>query len=158
MANGTLRRGFSVVEILFGAAIMTTVLIGIASTFNLFLATGLQNTQKIQSALYAEEALEVSRFLRDAGWDANIAPLSTTTPHNAVYQSGAWSFSTTSFSVGNFTRTVWFQDAYRDGASALVEAGGTLDPNVRRLTVEVSWPGAATSTRVTTYLTDLLGN
>ena len=155
-----LTRGFGLVEVVVGAAIVATTFVALASSFNIFVRAGLQNTAHIQAAYYAEEGLEAVRYLRDAGWRANIAVTAITTTHYLSF-GGVWALSTTPSTVNGFTRTVVFNDVYRDNDTKdIVAAGGgsSLDGNARKVTVQVSWTGAPSPVRIETYLTNLFNN
>jgi Tfp pilus assembly protein PilV len=152
-------RGLTMVEVLIASAIILTAVVVLLGVHSLYLKTALENGQTVQAAYLAEEGVEVMRYLRDASWSQNIAPLSLNTPYGLAL-SGAWITNATSTWIGAFYRIVTLSAVERDAASDIVASGGTLDPNTKLLTVSVSWPqrGATTTKTVATYLTNLHGN
>jgi hypothetical protein len=132
------------------------VLLGVHS---LYLKTALENGKAVQAAYLAEEGVEVMRYLRDASWTQNIAPLSLNTPYGLA-MSNAWVTNSTSTWIGGFNRIVTLASVERDAESDIVASGGTIDPNIKLVSVSVSWPqhGATTTKTVATYLTNLHSN
>jgi hypothetical protein len=100
------------------------------------------------------------RFLRDSGWDANIATLSTTTTYRLYWTGSTWQATTTQqVTDGLFYRTLSISDVKRD-ANDDIASVGTYDPNTKRIDVSVAWLARIGTTTKTaaTYLTDLFGN
>jgi Tfp pilus assembly protein PilV len=150
-------RGMSLVEIVVGAALVLVSFTGLIAAYNLYLRQALAATPDIQATFLLEEGIEVVRFLRDAGWDANIEPLATGTPYSLLWSGSAWVSTTTRTLIdAQFDRIVTLGDAYRDGNGNLASSG-TLDPTMRQVEVSVSWHGRdATTTRTLSgYIHDL---
>ncbi len=131
--------GFSLVEMLVAFSVFalfviatTGVVSGVARNAR-FVATS------EKASRLAEEALEVSRNLRDAAPDFAMLPDGA---HGLSYAGNIWGFSGTSDSHDIFTRTV---------------SVSTVAPNQKKIDVGVSWTeqGAAPrSLAVSTYLTN----
>ncbi|OGG47837.1 hypothetical protein A2671_01240 [Candidatus Kaiserbacteria bacterium RIFCSPHIGHO2_01_FULL_49_13] len=152
------KQGIGLLEAVVGAAIIATALVGILSSFNISIRGGLANTQKIQAALLAEEGLEAVRYLRDSSWTANIAPLASGTSYYLHWDNG-WTLSTIFVANNEFTRTITFDEAYRDNASKKIvdsNPSASVDVNTIQVTAEVIWENGTTT--VATYLTNLLNN
>jgi len=91
-----------------------------------------------QAAYLLEEGAENTKILRDNDW-SNIA-----------------NFSTTSESIGIFTRSTSLANVYRD-VNEDIALSGTLDPGTKLVTVSVSWPegGNAVTKTLLFYITDI---
>lgn len=153
-------RGFGLVEVVVGAAIIAVAFVGILSSFDISLRAGLANTQKIQAALYAEEGLEAVRYLRDSSWSTNLATLATSTPYYLVFRN-IWAISTTTSLDGIFTRTITVDDVYRDATTKDIvpsSASSAIDSNTLKVTASVTWPSSSATTSTATYLANLFNN
>jgi len=159
--------GIGIIEIIVGTGIISLSLIGIIVAFQLHFQSAIRNTQKIQAVYLLEEGVEAVRFLRDSGWSVYILPLSIGTQYYPEFNGSLWEAKLApvpAYIDGVFERTFVFADVYRDDVSSDIVApilngspGTTLDPEIRELSVSVSWHnGSATSTEsVQTYLTNV---
>lgn len=154
-------RGFTMVEAVVTIAISVGVLLSAIGAFTLTMHSALTNTARVQAAFLEEEGLEAVRILRDNSWSTNIAPQSNATPTYLAYNGTTWvATSTNTYVDGAFERKVQFGSVSRDVNQNIVASGGTVDTNIRKVTVTVSWrQGTATSTHsLSTYLTNVLNN
>ncbi len=151
--------GFSLVEAVIAIAIISLILGGIVMTIQTMMVFEGQTLKKRQASLLADQGLEVMRALRDNGWTANVATLTTNRNYYLRFNAGAWQATTTLQTNTPFYRTVSLAPVYRDVNSRIASAG-TLDTNTKLITVTVAWPyRLATSTVVTSgYLTNLFAN
>ncbi|MEK7642332.1 MAG: hypothetical protein AAB392_00850 [Patescibacteria group bacterium] len=151
--------GFGMAEAVIAVSILSSFIIVVAGVNILYLNLSLGNKQPLSSSIMLEEAIEAVRFMRDGSWKDNILPLSVGTPYYLNYSSG-WNLSTTPVQNGIFTRTVTFGEVERDVNGAIVASLGTVDPDTRLVTVNVSWQGksGATSRNMKTYITNLFSN
>lgn len=155
------KKGFTLVEIVVGVAICLIVLIGLMNAFTITLKLSLANTSKIQASFLEEEGLEAARILRDNGWTANIATLTPDTTYYLAYNNNTWqTTSTNSYIDSFFERKIVTSNVNRDSNQNIVSSGGTLDPNIRKITISVSWlsGGATTTKSISTYLTNVFNN
>lgn len=152
-------RGLTMVEVLIASSIILVTVVVLLGVHSLYLRTALSNSSAVQAAYLAEEGVEVMRYLRDASWSQNIAPLSLDTPYGLAF-SNAWVTNATSTWIGNFNRTITLSAVERDAQSDIVSSGGVVDANTKLLTVSVSWAEreATTTKSVSTYLTNLHDN
>jgi prepilin-type N-terminal cleavage/methylation domain-containing protein len=166
MKSNSKQNGFSLVEVVVASAIILMVTTGIMTTYNLYLKAATGNTETIQAALLLEEGVEAVKLLRDSGWTANIASLSTTTSYYLSWDSAnsLWT-ATTSVNIidSQFTRTFTLQEAYRDASSNLVSSlggGATVDSGTRELTVTIGWEdhGTPVSKTLSTYISNIFSN
>lgn len=152
-----MNRGFGLIEIIIGSAILATSLMSISLYYQQSLKVSQSTAQVAQASFLLEEGLEVSKFFRDASW-VNISTPATGTTYYLSFDGTKWATSTTNTYVdGVFERTIRFDDVYRDGNDDIVTVGGTLDPDARKITATVSWwSRTATTTRaIETYVTNI---
>lgn len=150
------------VELLIASAIIASSFVAILGIYATLSALSLRSLPKMQAAMIAEEGVEALRSMRDAGYTANIAGLSTSGTYYLVYSQATSRYSaTTSTTVldSKFYRTIQIANVYRD-ASYNIASSGTLDADTKRATVTVSWQDKnATSTYVLqSYLFNIFDN
>lgn len=155
-------KGMGLMEIIIGTTIISFALVGLITAFNLFVSTGLANTQKIQAIYILEESIEAFRYIRDDGWTANISSLSRGVPYNLLFDGSSWEATTTQALIdGVFSRTITIADVYRrqtddDIIASTSPDSKTLDPNTIQITAEVVWDGEKVN--AITYFTNILDN
>lgn len=153
-------RGMALVEILIGAAIIAMAIVAASSSFNMYINYALANQENIKASYLLEEGLEVFTFFRDGGWTSNISNLSTNTPYYLYFTGTVWTATTTPQYVdGKFLRSIVVIDLNRD-ANDDISVAGTNDPNIKQITVTVSYfQGHSTTTKLTsTYISNLYNN
>lgn len=149
-------------EIIIGTTIISLSLVGLITSFNLFVRTGLANTQKVQAVYILEESIEAFRYIRDDGWTANISTLSKNVSYNLAFDGSNWEATTTSALIDNvFDRTITIVDVYRrdsddDIIASTSPDSKTLDPNTVQVTASVSWDGDEVN--ATTYFTNIFND
>lgn len=155
-------RGFGLVETVVGAAILVVLLLGLVQVGQFTFRLVDESSLRLRAAFLVEEGIEAVRVLRDTSWSASIAPLALDTDRYLSFSGGAFSLGATPPAPvdGTFDRRVRFFAVNRDGSDNIVESGGTLDPNTRRVTVTVSWQnrGRTGTTTISTYFTNLFNN
>ncbi|MFQ5661946.1 MAG: hypothetical protein ACE5F2_01705 [Candidatus Paceibacteria bacterium] len=161
--NNNYSKGMGLMEIIIGTTIISLSLVGLITAFNLFVSTGLSNTQKVQAVYILEESIEASRYIRDSGWTANISTLSKGVPYNLAFDGSNWEATTTAqASIDNvFDRTITIEDVYRrdsddDIVASTSPDSKTLDPNTIQITAKVLWDGGEVNT--TTYFTNIFND
>lgn len=150
-----LSKGFSVIEVVIGAAILLVTVSGASLAFQSIVRSAILSGHVVQAAFLLEEGVEVVKVIRGAGWDS-IANLSVNTPYTLVYNSGVWSTqSNRVFISGLFDRTVTISNVYRD-SNDNIASSGTLDSDTKKITVDVSWRerNATTTKTISTYVTN----
>lgn len=141
------QKGVSIIEILVVIFIMSvalTSLLGLAS-FSLKTATLIQRNN--QAVNLAQEAMEATRSIRDSNWTKI-----TNGNHGLTNISGYWDFAGTENIINGFTRTILIEDVQRDINDDIVESGGILDLDTKKITATVSWEGK--EVKLITYLTN----
>lgn len=156
------KNGFGMLEIIVGAAIISISMFGLAAVSGAAFKAADNTTRGIQAAFLLEEGMEAVRFLRDSGWNADVAPLSADVPYYLSFSGGEWkATSSPIFEIdGIFKRTFVLGNVYRDTEDDIVLSGGTLDPNTKKITFSVSWSlrGTTTAKTLSAYLTNLYNN
>jgi len=160
------REGFSLVEVVVAASIVSVALMAILNAYGYLIRAEVGSTKLVKATYLLEEGIEASRYLRDKGWTANIANLSTTTNYYLYLSTsngtGDWQATATKQIYDDmFKRTITFGNVYRDNNTQNISPTGVLDTNTRKITVSVSWPGingATTTKSISTYLTNINKN
>lgn len=153
-------KGFGLIEVVIGAAIITVFL---AAAINVFATSHRLESElisKIEAQYLAEEGIEVARFLRDSSWSASVTPLTLGTGYYLDFNGLIWRTASTPSLVGGvFERKITFLTGYRDGNNDIAESG-TVDDDLRKVVVSVAWPvrGSTTTLSLVTYLTNLFDN
>jgi Tfp pilus assembly protein PilV len=156
------REGFSLVEVIIAASIITASILAIVGVYSTFVQKTFTNTPAIQAAYLADEGVEALKTMRDFGWTNNISNLTVGNIYRLYFSTStsAWRATTSPALIDNqFDRTFVLGNAYRDGSDNLASAG-TLDSNTRLVTVNVSWRdknGTSTKT-VMAYINNLFSN
>lgn len=150
--------GFGIIEILVAVAVISIALFSIQQVSFLYLKQNIENKKFLKASYLAEEALEAARSVRDQGWTANIAPLTSGAQYYPVISSNKWTLSATNpGTIENiYTRQVKIENASRDTNDNIVTSGGTNDPNTKKATATVLWNGK--SITLTTYITNIYNN
>lgn len=115
---------------------------------------------KARALAVAEEGIEAVRTIRDAGWTANIAPLSFGSTYYAATSSNQWilTASDPGLIAGTYARTVVIDNVSRDINDDITVSGGTDDPGTKKVTVMVTWGTPAKTLELATYITNILKN
>lgn len=154
------QQGFGLVEMIIGAAVLSTSLLGISSFFQKTLEVSRLTQSAVQGDYLLEEGVEIIKLFRDAGYANNIAKLSTTTPTYFTWNGTNWATTTTNtFIDGTFERKITVSEVLRN-ASEDISGTGTLDQNTRLVTVSVAWDvkGATTTKTIQAYITNIFNN
>ena len=154
--------GFTLIEVVLAASILTMFMLSSSMYYKKILDVSQDTTRHIQSGFLLEEGIEAVKLLRDTGWSAKIAPLSTTTTYYLYWTGTQWRSTTTKQVVENvFTRSFTIADVKRD-VSDNISAAGTLDAGTKKVVVGVTWlrkGGRATTTEsAEAYIMNLFSN
>lgn len=137
------KNGLSLIEILVAIAIISSALVSLLELTSFSLRITSLINQSNQANNMAQELMEQVRNFRDGTyWDVNGLGIIATNTDYYVQKSGTpvrWQPSQGTETVGIFTRKVVLEDAMRDANDDIVAAGGTKDPNTKKVTVTVSW-------------------
>lgn len=147
------QKGFSVIEVLLAAGLFVVFSIGVVVALLQGLNMNRLGQEETIATQYATEGVEAARSIRNRSYASLVE-----TPGTGIDRvGGVWDFSGENNVLdGKYTRTIVIAEVQRDGDGNVVESGGTIDPDTKKVTVTVSWQAAAQQNSVvlTTYLTD----
>jgi len=160
--NIFLSKGLSLVEVVIATSIILVFFMALVGVYNTYIQRVRANIDTVKAIYLTEEGIEAVKFLRDSGWTANITPLTIGSNYYLNFSGGMWKTTTSNiYTDGVFERKLVFQNASRDPVTSdIVTSGGTVDNNLRLVTVSVSWlnHGATTTKSISTYITNLFTN
>lgn len=154
------KRGFGMVEMVIGAAVLSVSLLGISSFFQTALRASGTTQAAIQGDYLLEEGMEATKIFRDLSYTNNFFKMSTTTTYYFSWSGTNWATTTmNTFIDGKFERKFTLADVKRD-VNSDIAAAGTYDPDIKRVTVTVSWRGPTSTTThsIQTYITNIFNN
>lgn len=148
--------GFMMVEILVAVSIITASILASMTVSQKSIYVARDSFHATQAAFLLEEGAEVVRIVRDNAW-SNISGLSAGTNYYPTFSGGTWTLSSTSNTVGIFTRTVTKTSVNRDNTTKDIAGSGTDDPGTKLITVTVSWVegGVTIIKTLPFYITDI---
>jgi hypothetical protein len=155
------RKGISLVEVVIATSIITLTLVTLVTIYSLVARYSLSNIRTFKATELAEEGVEVLGYLRDAGWTANIAPLTIGNTYRFYWSGTTWTAASSAPLLENrYDVTFVLSSVYRDASFNVVSSGGTLDTGSRKASIQVSWrEGSATTTKtIETYLFKTFNN
>lgn len=151
--------GFSLVEIVIAASIISFSLVSMVSIASSSIAYSRRSIHTYSATLLAEEGIEVLRILRGSSW-STISSLDADTPYYLTFTTpgNTWSLSQTAKTDGLFTREVTVSTVRRLDGAIVTDGTGTEDTGTRLVTVDVSWvEGEATVHKiVSAYFSNVL--
>lgn len=134
----TSTRGQALIELLVAFGIFALFSAGVTTLSVDALWTLQTGPEYTGASAYAQEGLEAARQIADRSW-----PLMVLGNHGVTIETVGnetrYTFTGTSDARGIYTRVVSIAEVQRDGSGAIVETGGTPDPDSRRVTATVSW-------------------
>lgn len=138
------------------ASIIATVLMLLLGSISNSVEASQRSLERTQASYLLEEGAEAVRSIRDTSW-ATIAALTNGTTYYLSWSGTAWSLTTTPSTVDAFTRTVVLSAVSRDSTDDIVESGGTLDTDTRKVVITTTWSAqsASRSENVSLYLTNI---
>lgn len=150
-------KGFGLVEIIIGSAILTVSLIAISTYFQKSLQLNQDSGKMTQASFLLEEGVEVVKFFRDTSW-VNISGLTPGSNYYLKFDGTKWSTTSPSVFVdGVFERKFVIDNVSRDANDDIVSSGGTNDADTKKATISVSWLGrnGTTTKSISTYITNI---
>lgn len=154
------KRGFSLVEVLIACAIISASTFALVSASTQGLQLSREALRQTQANFLAEEGAEAVKSIRDDSW-ANISSLIVDTNYYLTFDTNTnkWSLVTTNPGPIDslFTRTIILRAVNRD-ANDDIAASGTLDPNTKKIDINISWTSSNTTTSskdLSLYISDI---
>lgn len=155
-------KGFGLVEVLIGSAVLSVSLLAISGFFQTVLRASRITESAVQGDYLLEEGMEAVKIFRDKSYTRNIKNMSTTTTYYFSWTGTNWATTTTPTIVdGKYERKLTFEDVRRDSITKDISATGVYDPDVKLITVSVAWwtPVVGTTTRsIQTYIVNLFNS
>ena len=152
-------KGFGLIEIIIGSAILTVSLIAISTYFQKSLQLSQDSGKTVQAGFLLEEGVEVVKFFRDTSW-VNISGLTAGTSYYLQFDGTKWATTSSNVFVdGIFERKFVLTNVYRDGNDDIAPTG-TLDLNTKKAVITLAWNNglATTSKSLEFYLTNFFGD
>ena len=152
--------GFGLIETVVAAALISLVLTAFVQVANISLKLLQKEKHSLEASYLLEEGVEGVRVIRDAGWNANIAPLADGANYYLVATSTYMLTQTPSALInGRYLRTVVFGAVVRDGSDRIAQSG-TPDAGTRQVKITVAWSerSATSSLDSVLYLTNFRQN
>ena len=154
-------KGFTLVEILIGCAIMTTMIFALMASAQKGINLSDKALKQTQANMLLEEGAEAVRSIRDSAW-SNISGLTLDTNYYLSYNTSTnvWSLSTTPSATidSTFTRKVVVSQVLRDASTDDIASSGNADARTKKITITVSWPtadGTTISKDLPFYIADI---
>ncbi|OHA64117.1 MAG: hypothetical protein A2842_02390 [Candidatus Wildermuthbacteria bacterium RIFCSPHIGHO2_01_FULL_48_25] len=162
------KKGITVIEILVVTAVVGIALSSILGVATLALRQSADTSLEGRAQALAKETLEALLNYRDGVfWDADdpaneydglgVVLLDTSYyPFLSADAIPRWQLLEGEEQVENFTRSVSFSSVSRDASSNIVESGGIVDPDTKKVTARVSWSdrGEAREVTLLMYITN----
>jgi hypothetical protein len=114
-----------------------------------------QGGEQTEAEALAQEGIEATIAIRNRAWNENIYNTSA-----VAINAGEWVFQGegTAETIGQYTRTISFEDVCRDGSDEIVPCPGSYtDVHSKRAIVTVDWevrPGITNTVRKEAYITN----
>lgn len=153
MAISKTQNGVGLIELLIVMAIITTGLVYLLSMSSFSLRISGEKEKISQANFIAQEIMEGVRNFRDGtDWQTNgLGTLSTLTSYH-LEKTGSpagWTLVLGEEITNGFTQSVIFNEVRRDANDDIVESGGTLDSESKKIIVSVLWTEREKSQQIT---------
>jgi type II secretory pathway pseudopilin PulG len=146
-------KGMSIVEIVVAAGIIATSVLGIVGAIQVYLKIVYSNTRETQAVLLLDETAEALQYLRDTSYSANFASTTASTTYTLYWNGTGYQLATSTISLPyGMSRTISFDSVRRDGSDQIVSSGGTLDPNTKKVTINIAWPYKNATTTISSEM------
>ncbi len=158
--NVSRMKGFGLIEVVIGSAVLSVALLSISGFFQTTLRASRITEGVVQGDYLLEEGMEAVKIFRDLSYTSNLRNMSTTTTYYFSWSGTNWATTTVNtFIDGKFERKFTLADVKRD-ANQDIAALGTYDPDIKLVTVSVAWRDTVgTTTRsIQTYVTNIFNN
>lgn len=153
----TSTRGQALIELLVAFGIFALFSAGVTTLSVDALWTLQTGPEYTGASAYAQEGLEAARQIADRSWTLMALGNHGVTIETAGNET-RYTFTGISDTRGIYTRVVSIAEVQRDGSGAIVESGGTPDPDSRRVTATVSWQTGFTRRQQQVVTNTLLTN
>ncbi len=146
-------KGISIVEIIISAAIIAVCVSGIVGAIQIYLTIVHQNAREAQATLLLGETAEAMQYLRDVSYEEHILNSELETDYSLNWTGTTYQLATSSIMLAyEMQRTIRFEEIMRDSSDQIVEDGGVLDQNTRKVIITVQWPYKGQTKTLTTEM------
>lgn len=155
-----MNKGFGLIEIVVGVSIVSICLFGLAAISELSLKSMGEALKSTKASFLLEEGMEAVKILRDAGWSQNLAVITPGEKKYLNFNGAGWQLNSSNLYIDDiFERSFVLENVYRDSNDDIT-LSGTLDPDIRKITVSVAWYGrkGTTTKEITGYIANLFNN
>ncbi len=129
------KSGQTLIEVVIVTSLFAVFASGIVSALLTSSKSAQESGRYLIANGYIQEALQAVRSIRDRDWSQIVNGTHGFTTSNGVYE-----FSGTSDTFGIYTRTTTIESVYRfGGMTGPITGSGTLDPNSKRVTINIRW-------------------
>ena len=157
------KKGSGLVEILVAVSIFSVILVSLITVSNMYLSSAGESLKSAKGAYLAQEGMEAVKIIRDTNWN-NISAITDDVNFYIDFDTSSstnntWkSTSTFSYIDSIYIRVFKLNSVFRDSNGRIIQNGGTLDPNSKKVTVTVSWKTKnSTITKIlSTYITNII--
>lgn len=163
-----LMSGFTLIEVLIACAIISICMFALMMTVQKGIQLSSVALKKSQASFLLEEGAEAVKSIRNNNW-TTISNLNLSPTQYHLFFNNSLSYwvldtsttslagSTTTYPIGIFDRTVTIFPVERDSNDDIVESGGTVDPQTKKVTIEVIWNSynGINSRSLSFYITDI---
>ena len=131
------KKGALVVEVVIALGIFVVVVTGVAVLYVNAMNGTAETNKRFQADMLLQQGFEAVRAIRDysLGDDGYVMTINK----GLSKENGYWEFSGDSDIVGEFTRTIEYENVLRDENCNIVESGGEPDPDTTILTITIDW-------------------
>jgi prepilin-type N-terminal cleavage/methylation domain-containing protein len=143
-------KGFSLVELVVALAIFVIIIGGMAALIIGGHLSNFENEKRLQANAVLTETWEAIRAIRNGDWN-DI----TNGSHGLTHSNGYWEFSGDSDEQNGITRQITVSGIWRDADGNILEGGGEMDTDSKKIQIQISWhplEGQDQSFTLNTYL------
>ncbi len=151
-------KGSMLIEVIVATALISILMLALVSVAQKSLDLSERSLKQVQASFLLEEGVEAVKTVRDNSW-TNISSIATGSNRYLSFDTSTntWSLSSTPSTIDNvFTRTIVVDAVSRDSTDDIASSG-TVDPNTKKVTVNVSWLSSfgTVNKSISFYIVDL---
>jgi prepilin-type N-terminal cleavage/methylation domain-containing protein len=153
------KQGFSIIEIIVAMGIFLLIAVSAVTTILGSFSTNRLGEEETTAYLFALEGMEAAKSIRNQGWNSPFLTTNCSSGCGIANNAGVWQWNGSNNTSGKYTRNITVSDVRRNGSGAIVESGGTLDANAKKITSSVTWnftPTRSNTVSLYTYVTNFL--
>ncbi len=145
-------RGFSLVEVIISASIVSIVGIALVISTRAFFEMAEKSSSRVRSSIVLNKGIESLRFLRDSGWKENIANLSLGQNYYIIQTENGPEISSFISDSKNYKVFFSLSEVLRDENGHISGLSGQIDEGSRLVNLTVEWERRGVSHNVSTLM------